>query len=272
MPVSDIDKQPPTPDIINRYANVNPAEQTASGRKSDPGAELACQAHGDLAADAAAYLERSGHTLQSIGGDPQAIERQAAGLIDWARQRNLILANDYAAHLFKHNSSTAEHQVFYRESDSRAVKLTHPGTFGVTPDPKGAQRAATPLFYLHRLALMNRVFGSGLRLEGIMLGKSLIIGVAGDQPSIAVSQPWIRAADAKRPHASNSEIAEFMGSLGFVQLSRSYYGWQRREDAITILDARPDNFIKSPEGVVPIDLVISEGTPLLISALDCPSA
>jgi hypothetical protein len=49
-----------------------------------------------------------------------------------------------------------------------------------------------------------------------------------------------------------------MESLGFVQVTRSYYGWHRREDAITILDARPDNFILSPEGVVPIDLVISE--------------
>jgi hypothetical protein len=135
MPVSDIDKQPPTPDIINRYANVNPAEQTASGRKSDPGAELACQAHGDLAADAAAYLERSGHTLQSIGGDPQAIERQAAGLIDWARQRNLILANDYAAHLFKHNSSTAEHQVLGCNHDSRCTsRQFHQISRGRGPD------------------------------------------------------------------------------------------------------------------------------------------
>src|SRR5438445_12492465 len=112
--------------------------------------------------------------------------------------------------LFKHQSTTAEHQVFYRESDNRAVKLTHPGTFGVTPDPKGAQRAATPLFYLHRLALMNRVFKSNLRLEGILLEKSLIIGIAGEQPSAAISQPWIRPADPQHPHPSEREIADFM--------------------------------------------------------------
>jgi hypothetical protein len=62
-----------------------------------------------------------------------------------------------------------------------------------------------------------------------------------------------------------------MESLGFVQVSRSYYGWQRKADAITILDARPDNFILSPEGVVPIDLVISQSTPLPAAAIAVPS-
>lgn len=47
-----------------------------------------------------------------------------------------------------------------------------------------------------------------------------------------------------------------MESLGFKEVTRSYYGWQRKNDAITILDARPDNFIRSAEGVVPIDLVV----------------
>lgn len=76
----------------------------------------------------------------------------------------------------------------------------------MTPDPKGAQRAATPLFYLHRLELMNRVFKSELRLEGIMLGKSLLIGAKGDQPGIVVSQPWIRAADPNFPHPSDQKL------------------------------------------------------------------
>jgi hypothetical protein len=43
-------------------------------------------------------------------------------------------------------------------------------------------------------------------------------------------------------------------------LKNSYFGWYREEDGITILDARPDNFIKSSQGVIPIDLVISDRT------------
>src|SRR5438105_1293870 len=129
--------------------------------------------------------------------------------------RGLILRDNYTAGLFKHQSTTAEHQVFYRASDNRAVKCTYPGTFGVTPGPKGTQRPATPLFYLHRILLMNRVFSSELRLEGVMLGGSLLIGAKGDQASIVSSQPWIRPLDPTRPHPSSADIARFMESLGF---------------------------------------------------------
>jgi hypothetical protein len=59
------------------------------------------------------------------------------------------------------------------------------------------------------------------------------------------------------------EVAEFMKFLGLVVLSRSYFGWRRPQDQITILDARADNFIKSAEGVVLIDLVVSQGKPRL---------
>jgi hypothetical protein len=259
--VADIDKDAQKSDISCHYAYANPARQKVPDRETNPGPDVADKTHGNPATDAATHLERSGYTLQSLCGDPQEIEHQAACLIDWARAKGLVLPHDYTVHLFRHNSSTAEHQVFYRQADNRAVKLTHPGTFGATPDPKGAQRAATPLFYLHRLLLMNQVFDAGLRLEGIMLGKSLIIGVQGEQPSIATSQPWIRPADPQRPHPTNAEISEFMESLGFVQITRSYYGWHRKADAVIILDARPDNFISSPEGVVPIDLVISQAAP-----------
>jgi len=94
-----------------------------------------------------------------------------------------------------------------------------------------------------------------------MLGKSLLIGAKGEMASIVVSQPWIRAADASNPHPSMAEIAEFMQSFGFAVLKKSYFGWHCAAQGLTILDARPDNFVKSAQGVVPIDLVISERRP-----------
>lgn len=219
---------------------------------------MATTTHGSLAADAAAHLRRSGHTIKGVGGNPNEIDRQAVCLLEWARNKNAILTDAHTAGLKKHSGTTAEHEVFVRASDNRAVKLTYPGTFGVTPDPKGLQQAATPLFYLLRLELMNRAFGSDFKLEGIALGKSLLIGAQGEQPRMVVSQPWIRAANPSFPHPSTTEISQFMESLGFVSLKGSYYGWHHKEENITILDARPDNFIKSHQGVVPIDLVISK--------------
>jgi len=78
---------------------------------------------------------------------------------------------------------------------------------------------------------MNRVFNSDLRFEGIMFGKSLLIGMSGQQPSIVISQSWIRPANVEVPHPSEVEIDRFMESLGFAALSHSYYGWQREADA-----------------------------------------
>jgi serine/threonin/tyrosin kinase-like protein len=216
------------------------------------------ETHGNFAADAAAYLEKSAGAVESLGGNADEIDRQAACLVEWARQRNAFLTDDYFAGLEKHHSTTAEHEVFYRASDNRAVKRTHAGTFGVTNEPKGKQHHATPLFYLRRLELMNRIFGSDLRLEGVTFGKSLLIGARGEKPSLIISQPWIDAADENNPHPVETEIAKFMESLGFVPLAGAFFGWRNEEKGITILDARPDNFINSAEGVVPIDLVVSE--------------
>jgi hypothetical protein len=49
-----------------------------------------------------------------------------------------------------------------------------------------------------------------------------------------------------------------MESLGFEALKDSYFGWFKAQGKIKVIDARPDNFIKTENGVIPIDLVISE--------------
>jgi hypothetical protein len=166
------------------------------------------------------------------------------------------LAEEFFTDMERYPHATAEHEVFRRVVDDRAIKRTYAGTFGVTPHGKGHQIAATPAFYLARLHLMNAVFGAGMRLEGVTLGQSLLIGQQGEQPSIVVSQQWIRAADPGRPHPSEAEIELFMRSLGFEPLAGAYFGWHRARDGVRVVDARVDNFIKSADGVVPIDLVV----------------
>jgi hypothetical protein len=220
---------------------------------------MANATHGDLAADAAAYLAANSDPIEGFGGDPQEIERQAACLVQWARAKNKILTEAHFSGLEKYTFPTAEHEVFYRAADNRAVKRTYPGTFGITPFPDGRQSHATPLFYIRRLELMNRVFGSDLRLEGIVMAKSLILCTTGEHPGLVVSQPWIRSQDPKLPHPAMPEIDHFMQLLDFSVLTGSYFGWHRKTDGVTVIDARPDNFIKSPEGIIPVDLVLSIG-------------
>lgn len=236
-------------------AESHPAHETTSST-CDSGPGLAGAAHGELAADAAAFVRGSAATDAGVGGTASEIERQAGRLVEWARQNGLLLAEGFFIDMERYPHATAEHEVFRRSVDDRAVKRTYAGTFGVTPHGKGHQTAATPAFYLARLQLMNEVFGAGLRLEGVALGQSLLIGQSGEQQSIVVSQQWIRAANPDQPHPSEAEIELFMRSLGFEPLAGAYFGWHRARDGVRVVDARVDNFIKSADGVVPIDLVV----------------
>jgi hypothetical protein len=102
---------------------------------------------------------------------------------------------------------------------------------------------------LIRLELTNRVFGSDLRLEGV---------TRGEKTSIVISQPWAHPFDLKSPTPSPAEIWEFMMSLGFEPIPDAPFDWLRKSEGVRVSDARPDNFIKTDEGVVPIDIVISK--------------
>jgi hypothetical protein len=214
---------------------------------------------GSLADEAAAYIERNSDAVQIVDGSSTEIDRQSGLLAAWASANQALLSWAYFEALDKIGDYTAEHVVYYRESDNRAVKLTHPGTFGVTPGPKGEQHGATPLFYLRRLLLMNRIFDSMILFEGVFFAKSILIGKTdGVYPCIVVSQPWHHPDAVENPHPSISEIEEFMDAVGFIRKPGSYFGWLKNDGKILVLDARRDNFIKTADGVIPIDLVISE--------------
>jgi Serine/Threonine/Tyrosine Kinase found in polyvalent proteins len=217
---------------------------------------MANATHGSLAADAAAHLAKSANSVESLSGSPKEIRRQAGCLVEWARTRNVLLADDHAAGLERREEETSEHEVFLRASDNRVVKCTYPGCFGYVSGPNGRTRAATPLFYLYRLELMNQVFGDDLRLEGVAFGKPRFGDEEEKRPYIVVSQAWIDSADENSPHPSEKEIEDFMESLGFKRLEDSCYRWHREFDGVTVSDTKVDNFIKSHKGVVPIDLLI----------------
>lgn len=214
---------------------------------------------GCLAEDAASYIGGNTDPVQRLDVSATEIDRQSGLLVAWALKNKGLLPVTYFLDLTQLGNATAEHVVYSRQSDNRAIKRTHAGTFGVTPDVKGKQTGATPLFYLRRILLMNRVFDSRIQFEGVFHAKSYLIGKTDDlYPCIVISQPWYRAATAANPHPSLSEIKEFMEAVGFEQKPASYFGWLKKGEHIVVIDAREDNFIKTAEGVVPIDLVISE--------------
>ena len=137
------------------------------------------------------------------------------------------------------------------------MKRTYPGRFGSAHGPKGRMRPATPLFYLHRLDLTRELFDVDMRLEGV--GVYQQSSNAEKKPYMVISQEWVDAANESQPSPSEAEIAEFMTSLGFTLLEDSVFRWRRTrlgESAVLVSDSKPDNFIKTRTGVVPIDLIV----------------
>jgi hypothetical protein len=101
---------------------------------------------------------------------------------------------------------------------------------------------------------MNEVFGSDIRVEGI---------TPGDKPSIITSEPYHEAADEKSPYPTPQEIGDYMRSRGFNPMPNAENAWRRAADGISAYDVRPQNFIKTKDGVVPVDLVLQRVRPAL---------
>jgi hypothetical protein len=220
---------------------------------------------GDLADRARTFREAAAQIVGHGGADANratSADGQGAALEEWARQEQRLIPAAEIDALPLVSNSTSEHEVHYRESDGRAVKRTWPGFYGQIPFPgEGTldRHNATPAEYLRRMALQIAVFRSDLKLEGVSISDkpSMILGQPAGEPSIVVSQHWFEKEDAP----SLPEIAQRLGADGFLPAPHSYFGWYRPADGVVIVDAKPDNFIQTAAGLVPIDLQMAVFTP-----------
>ena len=187
---------------------------------------------------------------------------EIGNLEEWAHRQGALISDTAFDCLDTVSNSTSEHEVFYRPVDSRAVKRTWAGVYGQIPhaaNGKLDRRNASPSEYLRRMALHISVFGSDLKLEGVTISSkpSMIIGQPAGQPSIVISQRWYE----REGLASNEAIHQMLVDEGFRPVPSSYFGWYRPTDGSVIVDAKPDNFIQTREGLIPIDLQMAQFTP-----------
>lgn len=180
---------------------------------------------------------------------------EIGNVAEWAARHSRLIEDETLDVLEVVSCSTSEHKVFFRGLDRRAVKCTWPGVYGQIPVPnqgKLDRRNARPSEYLQRMSLQIEVFGSDLLLEGVNISDkpSMVLFQPAGQPSFVISQPWYD----KRGVASNERIQSFLTEEGFKEVPGSYFGWFRAEDGVVIVDAKPDNFIQTEAGLVPIDL------------------
>lgn len=232
--------------------------QVESGQTQDPSPSRRSRGPQGLGEEVACALGERADSDEGFGG----VEEESF-LKHWLADNAFLVSEEEWGSLRPYSSNTSEHEVRYRIADHRAVKRTWPGTFGNLPtlvDGHWHPSPATPREYLHRWALQNELFGDEVRLEGGMLssGPSMILGMPPDGLSLVISQPWLDAADLRDPHPREFEIAAHLKVRGFEPLFRSLYGWRHLDEGIIVLDAKPDNFVKTADGILPIDLLIAQ--------------
>jgi hypothetical protein len=185
-------------------------------------------------------------TLDGDEDDADFIIRQIVGLEN-AAARERFLYRDLIPDL----QGGVEHDVTLDPVTGTVLKFTKPdkAAYAVNFD-LGTPRMvpATPLEYLDRLMLQNRIFGDNLRFVGIA-------GNAG-QRRIVTRQDIVTGNPARW-----EEIVRMMTDLGFNKLRHNHgIGYEDsyaflRDDAV-VFDLRPANVFVTDDGiVVPIDCI-----------------
>ena len=102
--------------------------------------------------------------------------------------------------------------------------------------------------YLARHALMERIFPTDVRVEGLT-----------DDGHFVISQRAIRGG-----HPTEAAIRKYLLKQGFSSVPACFGqgggAWFHRGLGVLVMDTAPDNFIAARQGIVPIDLQIAELT------------
>lgn len=140
----------------------------------------------------------------------------------------------------------SEHLVLLDEQTAEVVKVTLPGTYGdyyEIIDGKIHQFDATPTEYLLRMRWWEKLFSTapdpiGMTKTGQIVSRQRFIQGDADPPQDAVDL--------------------FLIDAGAVAVKQHCWLWKKAdlesEIEIWIGDARSDNFVLTPDGMVPIDI------------------
>jgi hypothetical protein len=133
----------------------------------------------------------------------------------------------------------SEHEVW--SDGTSVVKATLPGVFGRR---WGARRFGIPSEYLERVKVVRAVFSFDWRIVGI--------AAEAGKPRIVSRQPYFKGEPP-----TLDEIDSLLRSLGFEFRSHRFGDhWYRSRDKVLVFDAEPGNFVKTAEGLVPVDLIV----------------
>ncbi len=205
---------------------------------------------GHLIKKALRHLQR---VLPSGGGTFRSppLARQKACLREWANGLGLLLE---PASLFERLQRGGQEHDIALDGD-RVLKATRNGIFGLTPGLElslisgiGDNRRfhlweATPMEYLERLWLQNRLVPGLNSLEGILAEEEQDGEIA-----IVIAQPRFDFHPVTQP-----EIDAWFADKGFRKITAS--GYYRAGDNLGVFDAHDRNVLRFERDLIPFDVI-----------------
>ncbi len=181
----------------------------------------------------------AGTTIQD--GIPEEVAAsQKAALLDWVAKCPHTQEHTVALPKLDEGS---EHIVYVDAPVGRVMKVTRPMTFGESyylENSVVCQRNCSPMDYLQRLQHWDFLFTSA----PVPLGVTSHGQIVSEQAYITGNKPRQDAVD------------EFLTESGLRAVKKNCWLWSGVFDGLEIWvgDARDDNFVETPNGIVPIDV------------------
>lgn len=178
---------------------------------------------------------------------------QAARLLEWVEgcphtnwsDLRLPRLAEGSEHLVLFDEKTSEGAEDQKTSE--VVKITRPGTYGdfyEIVDGRISQFDSTPAEYLRRLRWWEKLFSGAPRPLGVTQTGQIV----SRQRFISGTEP------------GQAEVDRFLEEAGLGAVRKSCWLWKTLEEfslfEVWVGDARADNFVLTPAGIVPIDIRI----------------
>lgn len=194
------------------------------------------------------FLRECDEAAGEVSGDSDneitdnLIERERKWLIDWIA---ICPHREAAEHALEKYDEGSEHLVYLPPNSPDVVKLTKVGLYGDSyflVKDRVHQRSSTPLDYLVRISLLNKYFDFGAEVLGVTA-----------EGQIVTRQPFAAGVPP-----TDAEVTEFLLLAGVEPVKLNCWLWKKADIAsgweYWVGDARAENFVKTPQGIVPIDV------------------
>ena len=180
--------------------------------------------------------------ILAASGKGSKMLAQRGALLEWAERAGRRYRESFW--IAEARIGGLEHFIWNDAENQLVRKATYGGSFGRTVRfLEHGLVPGSPLDYLDRWSLHNKLFGAITKVSGILETAN------GDISILIHQQPLVGELPDER------QIADFMKLYEFSPLPGIRFAWIGRSSPVVIFDARPANFVLVDGTAIPFDLI-----------------